>query len=564
MGLDDTRSSGHLAMDDNGGIIPHRVVRYRAGIRGGEVIQRQIQQPDYWTEEFAVTEHDVEHLYALVLEAEAPRTSAELAVALIQSRCREEEERLRQKLERGELFQPRNSYREGAQLVFPAFDYALATVVGKRPGRSARYGDFMVIQVQFADADSVREFASELKAPHNLNLEGKEDLLASDGLLSPGELYTAYGATVIPSLEQMLARSGEFVRWGTEWYLRGLLPDLHEGHLNIVEAVIDVESEPMEPERLLPQLDVLAKLKPRAQTFCLNYALAHDSRFEDVGPPGQVRWFLRRMEPVEVYEKPSRLRCHPEPYDPIVIRPDLFPWVREFADELIGPDLQPTWESEPTETTLVLTYPHRRAGTLPLTPQTAPFFPQKEDGLVRVNFRELPRGGRWPGWVVAREGYVCGLGEWYERASIPAGAYVTLRRRGDPLEVLIECQRRRRREWVRMARTRDGSLTFEMQTRLVSCEYDDLMLIVEDHPSELDRVWRQAESARRPTFDILCEIFPELAKLNPQGAVHVKTLYAAANVVRRCPPGPILAELSTRACFLPVGDGYWSYDERRR
>jgi len=528
------------------------------------VIQRQIQQPDYWTEGFSVTEHDVEYLYELIMEAEAPRTSEELALALIESRCREEEDHLRQKLARGELFQPRNSYAEGTQVVFPALDYALATVVGKRPGHSARYGDFTVIQVEFAEDGPMREFASELEAIHVLNLGDDEDILASEGLLSPRELYAAYGPEVVQALEEVLSAREELVRWETEWYLRELMPDLHEGYLNIVEAVIDVEGEPMEVERLLPQLDLLADVKPRAQVLCLNYALTQDARFGDVGPTGHVRWFLQRMEPVEVYEKPSRLRYHPETYDPIVIRPDLFPWVREFADELIGPELQPTWELEPREATLVLTFPHRRAGTLPLTAQTAPFFAQKADGPVRISMRERRGRTRWPGWVVAQEGYVYGLGEWYESAAIPTGGYITLRRGNDPLEVLVECQRRRRREWVRLARGRSGKLVFEMQTHLVSCAYDDLMLIAEASPEELDRVWRQAEGERRPIFDILCEVFPELSKLNPQGTVHVKTLYAAVNVMRRCPPGPILAELSTRACFLPVGDGYWSYDERRR
>jgi hypothetical protein len=474
------------------------------------VIQRPIQQPEYWTEGFSVTEHDVEYLYELILEVEAPRTGEELALALIEGRCREEEDRLRQKLGRGELFQPRNSYHEGAKVVFPAFDYALATVVGERPGRSARYGEFTVIQVQFAEEGPMREFASELEVPHVLNLEEQSDILVREDSLSPEELYAAYGSTVVPALEEVLSRREEFVRWQAEWYVMELTPDLHEGHLNIVEAVIDVEGEPMEPERLLPQLDVLDGVKMRTQILSLNYALAHDPRFSDVGPTSQVRWFLQRMEPVEVYEKPSRLRHHPESYDPIVIRPDLFPWVREFADELIGPDLQPTWELEPTEATLVLTYPHRRSGTLPLTPQTAPFFPQKEDGLVRVNLRE-PRGrSHWPAWIVAQEGYVYGLGEWYDRVSIPAGAYITLRRGRDPLEVLIACQRQRRREWVRLARAVNGKLTFQMQTLLVSCAYDDLMLIADDRPEELDRVWRQAEGERRPVFDILCEVFPEL------------------------------------------------------
>jgi hypothetical protein len=528
------------------------------------VIQRQIQQPDYWAEGFAVTERDIEHLYELLVEAEAPRTGAELALALIESRCREEEDRLRQKLERGVLFQPRDSYSEGTRVVFPAYDYALATVVGKRPGHSVRFGEFTVIQVQFTEEGPMREFASELEVPHVLNMDEESDLFGSQGQLSPEELNATYGDRVIPALEEALSEHDGFVQWGAQWYLPELMPDLHEGHLNIVEAVIDVEGEPMAPESLLPQLDALSGLKPSTQMLSLNYALAHDPRFTDVGPQGQVRWYLQRMEPVEVYEKPSRLRYHAESFDPIVIRADLFPWVRELADELTAPELQPTWDPDPKETTFVLTYPHRRAGTLPITPQTGPFFPQKVGGPVRITLRGQRGRSEWPGWVVAQEGYVHGLGAWYESASMPAGAYITLRRGKDPLDVVVECQRQRRREWVRLARAVDGRLTFQMQTRLVACTYDELMLVAEDNPEELDRVWRQAEGQRKPMFDILCQVFPELSKLNPQGTVHVKTLYAAVNVVRRIPPGPILAELSTRACFLPVGDGYWSYDDRRR
>jgi len=528
------------------------------------VIQRQTQQPSYWTDEFTVTGRDVEYLYELILETGTPHTIEELTLALIRRHCSEEEDLLRQKLAQGEVFQPRNSYAEGERLIFPAFDYALATVVGKRPGHSVRHGDFTVIQVQFAEGGPVREFASELKAPHVLNLDEREDLLSSQGLLSPEELHAAYGAKVASALEATLAANKEFVRWDDEWYLRGLMPDIHEGHRNIVEAIIDVEGKPMEVEELLPQLDLPSEFKRRAQAFSLNYALSQDPRFEDVGPTERVRWFLRRMEPEEAHEKPRWLRYWEAPYDPTVLRSDLLPWVREFADELIGPDLQPTWEPNPTETTLMLTYPHRRAGTLPLTPQTAPFFPQKEGGVVYVHFRDPQSRKQWPGWVVASEGYVWGLGQWYEEVPIPAGGYITLRRGDSPSEVLVECQRQRRREWVRVARAQDGRLTFEMQTRLMSCRYDELMLIVEDDPAELDRVWQQARRERRSVFDILCEVFPELSKLNPQGTVHVKTLYAAVNVVRRCPPGPILAELSMRACFIPVGDGYWSYDERRR
>jgi hypothetical protein len=63
-------------------------------------------------------------------------------------------------------------------------------------------------------------------------------------------------------------------------------------------------------------------------------------------------------------------------------------------------------------------------------------------------------------------------------------------------------------------------------------------------------------------FDrLIANVFRELAKLNPQSTVHAKTLYAAANVARRSPPGPIFAELVSRPYYSHVGDAYWRFDQ---
>jgi len=44
-----------------------------------------------------------------------------------------------------------------------------------------------------------------------------------------------------------------------------------------------------------------------------------------------------------------------------------------------------------------------------------------------------------------------------------------------------------------------------------------------------------------------------LAKLNPQGQIHAQELYAAINLVRRCPPGPILDILNSNAWSVFLG-----------
>ena len=57
------------------------------------------------------------------------------------------------------------------------------------------------------------------------------------------------------------------------------------------------------------------------------------------------------------------------------------------------------------------------------------------------------------------------------------------------------------------------------------------------------------------------ELIPELIKLSPQHTVHAKTIYSAVNVLKRVPPGPVFALLSTEPCFISMGDGYWTFDE---
>ena len=73
----------------------------------------------------------------------------------------------------------------------------------------------------------------------------------------------------------------------------------------------------------------------------------------------------------------------------------------------------------------------------------------------------------------------------------------------------------------------------------------------------MERVWTRTEEERIPLNKLIDEIFPELAKLSPQGTVHASTLYSAINVALRTPPGPMLAELVVSGAHAPVGDNYW-------
>jgi hypothetical protein len=163
-----------------------------------------------------------------------------------------------------------------------------------------------------------------------------------------------------------------------------------------------------------------------------------------------------------------------------------------------------------------------------------------------------------PGWVVGEGRYVYGLEEWYRTYDVPTGAYLELAR-GERLGTVVirRRSRRPRREWVWVASPVDGRLIFEMRKRLIACEHDELIVVAGEAPEVMDTVWAHTHEQRLSLSQLIADMFPELAKLSPQGAVHATTLCNAVNFAKRIPPGPLLAELVTSGVHAPVGDNYW-------
>lgn len=524
------------------------------------MIVRETQTAAYW-QEFAVDDRDLDYLYGLFLEDERPRTSDDLTLALIRRRCEDEEALIKRELARGTLFQPKKSYEMGEQVVFPVLGYALASVVGVRPGRNPKYSDFEVIQVRFEGEEGTREFASKLDYHHRLNREEGELLEAEEELTSPLELYDQYGLDVRRKLLERLRLGDDFMSFGGEWFLKGLLAEIHEGLLNIAEAMLDVNGASLPAQELLQELDLPTEISPTAQVFSLNYALTQDRRFDDVGNADQTLWFLRRLEPPEIMHLPPRLSYSPVLYDRADLGDELLRWEVEIDDELTEL-AAPDTEEEISSVTIVLNYPHRRVGSIPLTSKTESLFPRGDTERMMITLIDGRTGKRMPGWVIRQHKYVYGLKEWYDKNGLPVGAYIKLERTDDPLVIAVDYfPQRKKREWIRVATVAGGRLTFAMQMRSIGCEYDELMVMGENDPAEIDSLWMRAEEDGKPISELMRQIFPELAKLNPQGTVHAKTLYSAINMERRCSPGPILAGLANTASFMAVGDGYWIYDQ---
>ncbi len=523
------------------------------------MIQRETQTPTYW-HNFIVSEPDLEHITTRFIEDEQPLTLDQLTLTVMRYRCRREEELVKRKLSEGALYQPRKSYEVGQTLIFPALGYASGELVSIRPGHNPEYGEFRVARVNLEGRTAEREFAIELDAPHRLNYEG--EMLTEGGLLSVDELYELHGDPVSQALEAHLHRSDDFVGLLGRWFLKSLLIEINVGHLNLAEALLDMANGgPLLTEAFLKDLDLPAEIDDQLKVFSLDYTLGQDERFDEVGPAGQMSWYLRAREPAEVLFPPRRLVAAQIPYDHSILDSSLIMLAQELEDEWAEMAYEP--EGPVDHTTLSLTFPHWRVGTLPLSPRLKRLFPTGLTQRLRLSFKDAQSGKTWPGWVVGEKRYVFGLDEWYREHDLLVGAYIDLRRGDEPGVIEIDFHRRRpAREWVRVAVARAGHLTFEMRKQNIGCEYDELMAVTVEDRESADEIWVEAEERKYPVTQIMYDVFPQLAKLNPQGTVHAKTLYSAVNVIRRLPPGPIFATLVQDMAFLPVGDDYWLFAKK--
>lgn len=513
-------------------------------------MQRKTQEPSYW-ENFQPSAADLEYLKNLLVEQERPLTVEEMARALVAFHCQSEEERIARILSGGSLYLPRNSYQVGDRVFFPHLDFIEGHVVGVRDGRNPQLGPFRVIRVAFPGG-RVREFAAEL-AQHKLNFIPQEN---GGPALSPEELYDRYGKSVEQALAARLEAEPAFVSLAGQWFLKDLLVGISPGQLNVAEAVLDeAGGGPLPAEALIAHLDMPGEVNPQLALFSLNHALFEDERFDEVGPAGQILWYLRRLEPAPILDPPARLRPRQVEYDHQLLDESFFNLERWLGDE--WSEMVATPKAEGTAS-VVLTYPHRRSGTLPLSSAVARVCPTGRTHRIRFTFRDEETGEEMPGWVVRERRFVYGLGEWYERYNLPVGAYVEIRQAEEPGVVLVRRRPTRpRREWVRSVAVEDGHLRFEMNRHMLSCEYDELLVIAGTDPVALDAAEERIRRERRSLADVIAEIFPELAKLSPQGAVHAATLYSAVNLVMRVPPGPIIATLLTDDRYTFVGDYYW-------
>jgi hypothetical protein len=514
-------------------------------------------QDEYW-EEYELEEQDISFLYDYLLEHETPLTSEELMTILVDQRIEREKVELEKKrLDGNDIYYPKDTYEIGTKLVFPAFEWQKGEVIGAREGENPALGKFGVIQVKLESGDQ-RELATGIE-DHILNIPPEADEAESLNLES---VTGKYRNIFIKQIDLNLSANENFVQIAGRWFLKALLVDVNAGHLNLAEAVLDInQGGPLATADLVKEIDLPEDVHPNLIEFSLDHALQEDPRFDEVGPAGIVAWYLKSLEPESVLKTPLYLRYTPLEYDPDTLTEEMVALEESLDDELTP------WQNKeyPVENVEVrLIFPHWRAGTLPLSERVLPLFPTAyESPRIRFTLIDGNSGERFPGWVVREQRYVSGLKEWYDKNGLIPGGIVFIKPGNEPGEVIVETKSSRSsKEWMRtMLVGSDGELVFATLKQIISSDYNERMAIVIPDIGPIDLVWQKNQLEPPPFEQIVVDTVRELSKLNPQGHVHVTELYAAVNTVNRCPPGPLLSLLETRPWFVHVGDLHFRFDD---
>lgn len=502
--------------------------------------------PQYW-KKLKIGASELDMLSSYLLEEEKPSIPLALAALIVGHHINLQESNSNQEQSISDYL-PEESFTIGQALRFPELKDKSGIVSKIRAANSLPGTKFSVIEVEFEDQTS-QEFASEL-ADHALNEVAE---LEPDNQMDPvEEILAEHGVYIASTIEASLRENAEFVYIAGRWFLKALTADFSDGQLNLAEAILDMNAGgPLGTEEILSEIGGPDGIHPNLASFSLDLALQDDERFDEIGIAGEVAWFLRKMEPQDVQQTPLFLRYEDVPHDREMLSEEMLELEQYLHDEH-SPIEERIEEASSVEVRLI--FPHWRSGSLPLTKSMEKLFPTAyESPRVRFEFVDAKSGERYPGWVVRAERYVDGLRKWYTQRGLMPGSYVKAQRGKMPGEIIVDADTHHSsKEWVRTALIgADGGVVYATLKQTVVSAFDERMMIfLPSDISTLDQSWeKQPQNLER---SILASI-RELTKLNPQQHAHAAEIYAAVNVVKRCPPAPILAILATHPEVEHVG-----------
>ena len=513
---------------------------------------------NYW-QSLEIKKRDTDFLLTYLFEREIPSTTKDLVAALVAERVRFEKETVLEKRKgSGKLYLPKERYKVGEKLAFPALNWVKGEVLSVRAGENPEVEEFEVMTVALEDG-SEHLFAMGVDE-HTLNTES--DVGNGDGEIKTSTVVDEFGDVLEEKLLTALETGDELVGIARQWFPSALLVDVNIGHLNLAEAILDMaEGEPLETPVLMKDIDFPQGDNPSLTEFSLNFALKEDDRFDEVGATGKVLWCLKRLEPEEVHNVPDMLRYEAMELDRNTLTEEMLALEAKLDDELSKISIDGV---APKRAIISLLYPHWRLGTFPISERIRSFFPSAyESPRIRFTLVDGKSGERMPAWVVKDNRYVYGLKEWYEEKKLIPGSLIEIKHGKAPGEVIITAQTHRsKRDWVRTVMAgSDGGLVFATLKQVINANFDERMILAIPDIDAQDNAWKLAQESKKEFETLVRKVMQELTKLNSQGHVHAQELYAAVNLLKRCPPAPLFSLLVTRPWSEHVGDLYFHLND---
>ncbi len=511
---------------------------------------------EFW-QEIVISDEDLNEIYNHLLEIETPLDKFALSKFFIEKKITEYIQTKQAALDSlGQSYLPEKKFSVGDSLVFTALDNKSGRVISSRAGNNPDFSDLQVIDVEF-EGSEIRSFASNLPN-HMLN---NPVSVNNAQLLDKEYVYHTFGDKIAESLSKVLLDNDDVVCIARHYFPRALLFDINIGHLNLCEAVLEMNGGgPLSTDELIRQIELPVGNNPNLSEFSLNFSLENDGRFDEVGPTGITLWFLKRLEPAEVQSVPQTLvylHTLPEKRQELEGYTELN---RLIDDELEDCEI----EAETDSISLSLSYPHWRAGTLPLTLRIKSLFPTAyETPRVKFLFVDGNSNTKFSGWVVRPSKYVFGLRDWYEQQGTMPGSLVTIRKSSNPEEVIIQTTKNKNsRDWIRTILIgADGGIVFALLKQVITCTFDDRMAVYVPDISAVDAIWSNLNRQKMPIEKTIFNVMRELGKLNSQNQIHAQELYSATNLLRRVPPSMILQTLHTQSWSGHLGDLYFNFFE---
>jgi len=513
----------------------------------------------FWREEYQVSQADIDLATGIILQESGPVPASRLAAAIIQDRQAREKAIAAQLARQTQVYRPMDSYQIGQRLVFSELDLAEGEVIAKRVGNNSRYGEFDVIQVSFGASGKVREFAANMKGPHHLNRPIEELVNTGDEGVTGEEAVGAFGPIVEAKLCAALAADPDMVPMGGMWFLRELLPQISEGYLNLAEAAIDEAARPVTVDEILSRVPLDTVGSATAQRFALLQALDADQRFDNLGGGDEQLWYLRALEPEAIFETPAVLADPIRAEQGALVGVTLLDVIEALGDEL---DEIETPRAGSNSLSFQLGFPQLYAGTMPAPRRLLALLPANTLDHYPITITDRRRRKSYTVWVVPGKRLICGLKSLYEAANMTVGAQLTVTASDAPNTLVLDyaAPHSRGNDWLRVANVQEGRLVLEMKPATLAVRCDERSVIIPGNAAAIAGLMGTASVHNAPLGEVIRRAFLELAKLNGQGLVHVKALYMAVNMHRRCGATPIYAYLTRQAAYDPMGEGLWCYD----